>query len=126
DDGEVASSADRTRTCVPWRRGRHRSCPYGAGRFGGFGVGRLLWFWGGNGRRFGDQCRGGVRHRGSGRPVGALTYLSESCSRLPDRRASLRVLCAQVFQKGDRKSTRLNSSHVSISYAVFCLKKKTR
>src|SRR5207249_9059726 len=25
---------------------------------------------------------------------------------------------------GDRKSTRLNSSHVSISYAVFCLKKK--
>src|SRR5699024_6160869 len=27
-------------------------------------------------------------------------------------------------QFGDRKSTRLNSSHVSISYAVFCLKKK--
>src|SRR5699024_11858077 len=27
---------------------------------------------------------------------------------------------------GDRKSTRLNSSHVSISYAVFCLKKKRR
>src|SRR5204862_5374707 len=26
--------------------------------------------------------------------------------------------------KGDRKSTRLNSSHVEISYAVFCLKKK--
>src|SRR5699024_11348977 len=28
------------------------------------------------------------------------------------------------FQYGDRKSTRLNSSHVSISYAVFCSKKK--
>src|SRR6266702_7186620 len=27
-------------------------------------------------------------------------------------------------QIGDRKSTRLNSSHVAISYAVFCLKKK--
>src|SRR5204863_9584960 len=27
---------------------------------------------------------------------------------------------------GDRKSTRLNSSHVEISYAVFCLKKKKR
>src|SRR5690348_17503881 len=27
-------------------------------------------------------------------------------------------------QMGDRKSTRLNSSHPSISYAVFCLKKK--
>src|SRR5699024_12004772 len=30
------------------------------------------------------------------------------------------------FLIGDRKSTRLNSSHVSISYAVFCLKKKKR
>src|SRR5690625_5762273 len=29
----------------------------------------------------------------------------------------------ELFQ--DRKSTRLNSSHVAISYAVFCLKKKT-
>src|SRR5690554_6975485 len=28
--------------------------------------------------------------------------------------------------RSDRKSTRLNSSHVRISYAVFCLKKKTR
>src|SRR3712207_7730890 len=27
-------------------------------------------------------------------------------------------------QDGDRKSTRLNSSHANISYAVFCLKKK--
>src|SRR5437868_4127196 len=30
-----------------------------------------------------------------------------------------------IYQARDRKSTRLNSSHVSISYAVFCLKKKT-
>src|SRR5437868_13062526 len=29
-------------------------------------------------------------------------------------------------EKLDRKSTRLNSSHVSISYAVFCLKKKKK
>src|SRR5690625_5377329 len=28
------------------------------------------------------------------------------------------------LENGDRKSTRLNSSHVAISYAVFCLKKK--
>src|SRR3712207_8267853 len=28
--------------------------------------------------------------------------------------------------RGDRKSTRLNSSHANISYAVFCLKKKQR
>src|SRR6266513_4797165 len=31
--------------------------------------------------------------------------------------------CREIAE-GDRKSTRLNSSHVSISYAVFCLKKK--
>src|SRR5699024_12091931 len=31
---------------------------------------------------------------------------------------------ATHFKRRDRKSTRLNSSHVSISYAVFCLKKK--
>src|SRR5438876_8903595 len=29
-----------------------------------------------------------------------------------------------TVEEGDRKSTRLNSSHPSISYAVFCLKKK--
>src|SRR5437667_1787978 len=29
-----------------------------------------------------------------------------------------------VFYLSDRKSTRLNSSHITISYAVFCLKKK--
>src|SRR5437660_2298306 len=33
------------------------------------------------------------------------------------------VFCATGIR--DRKSTRLNSSHVAISYAVFCLKKKT-
>src|SRR5437870_9760235 len=32
---------------------------------------------------------------------------------------------AAAPKKEDRKSTRLNSSHVAISYAVFCLKKKT-
>src|SRR5438874_8110229 len=30
------------------------------------------------------------------------------------------------LRRGDRKSTRLNSSHVEISYAVFCLKKKKK
>src|SRR5699024_12335106 len=36
----------------------------------------------------------------------------------------LREALGQAIQLKDRKSTRLNSSHVSISYAVFCLKKK--
>src|SRR3712207_7084948 len=42
------------------------------------------------------------------------------------------VGCGYKIKKGfytnqlDRKSTRLNSSHANISYAVFCLKKKSR
>src|SRR5471032_3516972 len=32
----------------------------------------------------------------------------------------------QLAAGGDRKSTRLNSSHITISYAVFCLKKKNK
>src|SRR5438477_12740173 len=35
------------------------------------------------------------------------------------------AVATQPFSPSDRKSTRLNSSHMSISYAVFCLKKKT-
>src|SRR5699024_12435887 len=34
------------------------------------------------------------------------------------------IVLLVMLQFGDRKSTRLNSSHVSISYAVFCLKQK--
>src|SRR3712207_7398027 len=34
------------------------------------------------------------------------------------------VICASTGNTRDRKSTRLNSSHANISYAVFCLKKK--
>src|SRR3712207_7612340 len=35
-----------------------------------------------------------------------------------------RGLVRELVKRGDRKSTRLNSSHANISYAVFCLKKK--
>src|SRR5207249_12318941 len=41
---------------------------------------------------------------------------------VPDRSCPRRKLAS----RRDRKSTRLNSSHVSISYAVFCLKKKKK
>src|SRR5215475_15765266 len=41
----------------------------------------------------------------------------------PDAVADARI-AAWVWAPEDRKSTRLNSSHVKISYAVFCLKKK--
>src|SRR5699024_12798964 len=42
------------------------------------------------------------------------------------RKIVLATAIAETSLTIDRKSTRLNSSHVSISYAVFCLKKKTR
>src|SRR5690606_39909056 len=35
------------------------------------------------------------------------------------------VRASSIRMESDRKSTRLNSSHVKISYAVFCLKKQT-
>src|SRR5690349_23441700 len=39
-------------------------------------------------------------------------------------RSNSEFLCCAIVK--DRKSTRLNSSHVEISYAVFCLKKKKK
>src|SRR3712207_8704821 len=49
------------------------------------------------------------------------------CSLRGMGRDCLRVLSAQRRKSmRDRKSTRLNSSHANISYAVFCLKKKYR
>src|SRR5260221_10715397 len=44
------------------------------------------------------------------------------CREEGERRAGEKL--RQLFTHGDRKSTRLNSSHTVISYAVFCLKKK--
>src|SRR5258707_8320600 len=45
----------------------------------------------------------------------------------PDRRQP-RAVCVTTIADAnrDRKSTRLNSSHANISYAVFCLKKKKK
>src|SRR5690348_16879269 len=43
-----------------------------------------------------------------------------------DRNPEFPIIVMSVYEPvADRKSTRLNSSHPSISYAVFCLKKKT-
>jgi len=54
--------------------------------------------------------------------------LDESIA-LFERGALLKKRCEtklkEAEEKVDRKSTRLNSSHANISYAVFCLKKKT-
>src|SRR5690625_5594064 len=40
--------------------------------------------------------------------------------------AGTRYYSAELEQREDRKSTRLNSSHVAISYAVFCPKNKSK
>src|SRR5262245_64150253 len=61
---------------------------------------------------------GGVLQHAAGRPV--LRRVVRSTSR---RRAADGPLAGEIQ---DRKSTRLNSSHLGISYAVFCLKKKTQ
>src|SRR5438270_2357218 len=57
-----------------------------------------------------DRLRRPVRHRHARRDPGTVRG-----RRLPVPRRG-----------GDRKSTRLNSSHSQISYAVFCLKKKKK
>src|SRR5438477_5078132 len=46
------------------------------------------------------------------------------CSLPAGAGAGFRACAAALAPRQDRKSTRLNSSHMSISYAVFCLKKK--
>src|SRR2546422_2095968 len=63
-------------------------------------------------------------------PLGELGLLftpggpSSSCRSSPQTVLILPIIAALARQALDRKSTRLNSSHGYISYAVFCLKKK--
>src|SRR5689334_24299147 len=60
-------------------------------------------------------------------PHWKYTYpLEPSGLTVPLRVAALEVMPVAVVVVTDRKSTRLNSSHSSISYAVFCLKKKKK
>src|SRR5437773_7139590 len=68
---------------------------------------------------------GGRRSRRQSR--GHLLAGCKESQRPPDslcgRHAPVRTGCRD---RKDRKSTRLNSSHITISYAVFCLKKKKK
>src|SRR5436309_8947869 len=51
----------------------------------------------------------------------------EQCGGLvPEVDVPLEAVVGDQLESQDRKSTRLNSSHVKISYAVFCLKKKNK
>src|SRR5690242_21272003 len=67
---------------------------------------------------FDRSCKRSARDAGVSR---------ENASDISERQRASRVLQHRARRqagKADRKSTRLNSSHMSISYAVFCLKKK--
>src|SRR5437868_12662896 len=57
---------------------------------------------------------------------GKYPYPSEKYTFPAESAARLSAPVALIAGPPDRKSTRLNSSHVSISYAVFCLKKKKK
>src|SRR5947209_20625180 len=71
-------------------------------------------------------------HTGRGLVVGITGSPGAGKSTLVDRLAAVyrgrgeRVGIVAVDPSRDRKSTRLNSSHANISYAVFCLKKKKK
>src|SRR5690242_20967911 len=71
----------------------------------------------GRGLRLGRESA----HRGPSTSSGGQIWTGQGRSLTP-LRPEARALLHSVL--GDRKSTRLNSSHMSISYAVFCLKKK--
>src|SRR2546427_5420401 len=58
-------------------------------------------------------------------PVKAMCEAAPAIIDLLDRMGVMFNRTAEGFH-GDRKSTRLNSSHSQISYAVFCLKKKNK
>src|SRR5690606_41950358 len=62
---------------------------------------------------FGVDCASWIGFGGSTKPT--ITAIT-----------SLRPRASSSRRSTDRKSTRLNSSHVKISYAVFCLKKKKK
>src|SRR5438105_11659418 len=67
------------------------------------------------------------RSPGQGRPSAGGDAVAPDEASTPAARCAAARVCASSSSAGataDRKSTRLNSSHEWISYAVFCLKKK--
>src|SRR5699024_11959977 len=80
--------------------------------------------------RLGPGSREHLLRGGSRVSATLVCRTAEASSRAPEptgdrcKRSAGAVLDRLLVARRDRKSTRLNSSHVSISYAVFCLKKK--
>src|SRR3712207_6024864 len=80
-------------------------------------------------RQPGQVGRGNIRRGGLARLLAPREFEQWGLELAPDHAVGVarsQVLgVEQRVQPVDRKSTRLNSSHANISYAVFCLKKKT-
>src|SRR5205085_3956960 len=90
--------------------GRH----VGSVETAGDGVEKIVIGWQSAGRRrTAFECG---RHKVAGQNVKVRTVLAVAIS--------AKTVAAPAIAEIDRKSTRLNSSHSQISYAVFCLKKK--
>src|SRR5207253_10307284 len=78
----------------------------------------------GNRPEFALETRMGARLLAVGVIVVASFLLAVTFGRQDPFQRTVAMLQGILASEGDRKSTRLNSSHVAISYAVFCLKKK--
>src|SRR5262245_64871725 len=59
-------------------------------------------------------------------PDGAESQAASNTPALDTRQHTQAIVRSRRCVRSDRKSTRLNSSHLGISYAVFCLKKKKK
>src|SRR3712207_7792256 len=72
--------------------------------------------------------RSGLARLGSRMPLRVDSHANAREAKLPRQLNELHRVAEVAFRQrlGDRKSTRLNSSHANISYAVFCLKKKKK
>src|SRR5258707_5859204 len=111
---EADKSSDDADLC----RGGHSRCARIRGGAGG-GLGCAKHHWARQRRNCcagqrRNRCAGAYNPAARGSQKGAAVWLSSGS----------RERCCGVLQ--DRKSTRLNSSHANISYAVFCLKKKKK
>src|SRR5699024_11271240 len=72
---------------------------------------------------FSPEITDGSKNTVSERNVGTVSVTPMMCL---SETARFNACTCRLTVSSDRKSTRLNSSHVSISYAVFCLKQKKR
>src|SRR3712207_4280253 len=106
------------------RRGTSTSRQHGAAATSLGRRRRDVWWCGRAGDRSGAGCLLRGRLVAPGLPAAALLGLRLLVPVRGDHHDHVAAVLLGVGLHDDRKSTRLNSSHANISYAVFCLKKK--